>query len=212
MPSETMSLPLPPRVEPAESAPAHIARGLRARDVALLGHLVERYQTQLVRYLIYLIGRREPVEDLVQETWLRVLERGRQYDGRMRFEPWLFAIARHLALDLMRRRRLLSLDGARQDGAAGDGGSFPACPPAGGLSPFEAAARSEDAARLAASLAALEPIYREALLLRFQEEMSLLEIAGVVGAPVSTVASRIQRGLAALRARLAGEEDADGRS
>jgi RNA polymerase sigma-70 factor (ECF subfamily) len=212
MPPETMSLPLPPCVEPVESAPAHIARGLRARDVALLGRLAERYQTQLVRYLIYLIGRREHVEDLVQETWLRVLERGRQYDGRMRFEPWLFAIARHLALDLMRRRRVLSLDGARQDGAAGDDGSFPAGLPAGGPSPFEAAARSEDAARLAASLAALGPIYREALLLRFQEEMSLLEIAGVVGAPVSTVASRIQRGLAALRARLAREGDADGRS
>jgi len=207
-----MSLPLPPCVKPAESAPTQIARGLRARDVALLGGLVERYQAQLVRYLIYLTGRREHVEDLVQETWLRVLERGRQYDGRMRFEPWLFAIARHLALDLMRHRRVLSLDGAWQAGPAGDDGSFPASLPADGPSPFEAAARSEDAARLAASLAALEPIYREALLLRFQEEMSLLEIAGVVGAPVSTVASRIQRGLAALRARLAKEEDADGRS
>jgi len=199
-----MSLPLPSRAEPAETAPAQIARGLYGRDVALLGRLVERYQAQLVRYLIYLTGRREHVEDLVQETWLRVLERGRQYDGRMRFAPWLFAIARHLAVDLLRRRHAVSLD------EAGGGGDFGLL--ASGPSPFEAAARSEDAARVAGALAALEPIYREALLLRFQEEMSLAEIAGVVGSPVSTVASRVQRGLQALRARLAREEEDDGRS
>ena len=55
------------------------------------------------------------------------------------------------------------------------------------------------AIRLAAGLDALEPIYREALLLRFHEELSLEEIGRVVGAPVQTVASRIRRGLERLR-------------
>jgi RNA polymerase sigma-70 factor (ECF subfamily) len=53
--------------------------------------------------------------------------------------------------------------------------------------------------RLAGRLQILAPLYREALLLRFQEDMSLPEIAQVVGAPVTTVSSRIYRGLAALR-------------
>ena len=66
-------------------------------------------------------------------------------------------------------------------------------------SPFLAAARSEDATRLAAAMDLLEPIYRESLLLRFQEELSLQEIAEVTGAPVTTISSRIYRGLAALR-------------
>ena len=48
---------------------------------------------------------RDPVDDLVQETWLRVLERGGSYNGRSRFEPWLFAIARNLTLDHLRKRR-----------------------------------------------------------------------------------------------------------
>ena len=87
-----------------------IARGLRQRDVALLQSLVERYQYRLVRYLTYLLGQRDMVDDLVQETWLRVLQRGHSYDGKSRFEPWLFTVARNLALDLARKRRLSSLD------------------------------------------------------------------------------------------------------
>lgn len=182
-----------------------IAQVLRRRDgpnasgLALLNRLVERYQARLVRYLVHLLGRREPVEDLVQETWLRVLERGRQYDSRLRFEPWLFAIARNLALDLLRRKPVSSLDAVEA----------PASPDP---SPFEASAKTEEAARLARSLAALEPLPREALLLRFQEEMSLLEIARVVEAPVSTVSSRIYRGLAALRTQLEKEENEHGHS
>ena len=71
-------------------------------------------------------------------------------------------------------------------------------------SPFEQAARTEDAQRLAHSLQMLEPIYREALVLRFQEDLSLQEMAAVIGASVSTVSSRVYRGLAALRAQLDG--------
>jgi RNA polymerase sigma-70 factor (ECF subfamily) len=61
--------------------------------------------------------------------------------------------------------------------------------------------------RLAGRLQILPPLYREALLLRFQEDLSLAEIAQVLGAPVTTVTSRIYRGLAALRS--AFEEGGD---
>ena len=75
-------------------------------------------------------------------------------------------------------------------------------------SPFLTAARNEDAARLATALGALEPIYREALLLRFQEDLSLQEISQLVGAPVSTVSSRIHRGLERLRLGWEGDTNA----
>ena len=74
-------------------------------------------------------------------------------------------------------------------------------------SPFFAAARSEDAQRIAGALSALAPIYREALLLRFQEDLSLAEIARVAGAPLPTISSRIQRGLSMLQDALAGGTD-----
>ena len=56
--------------------------------------------------------------------------------------------------------------------------------PSSDPSPFEAAARSEDAMRLAGQLQILPPLYREALLLRFQEDLSLAEMAQVLGAPI----------------------------
>jgi RNA polymerase sigma-70 factor (ECF subfamily) len=183
-----------------ESEPERIARGLRERDVAMLQGLVQQYQYRLARYFIFLLGGRDHVDDLVQDTWLRVLERGRSFDGESRFEPWLFAIARNLAIDQTRKRRLVSLDSSDADESEPD---LPT-PVSGALSPFEQAARTEDAQHLAKSLQALQPVIREALVLRFQEELSLLEISHVVGASVSTVASRIYRGLAAMRQQMDG--------
>ncbi|MGC1871576.1 MAG: RNA polymerase sigma factor [Acidobacteriaceae bacterium] len=189
-----------------ESEPQRIACGLRHRDVALLQTLVQQYQYRLVRYFIFLLGTRDQVDDLVQETWLRVLERGGSYDGESRFEPWLFAIARNLAIDHTRKRRLVSLDSTDDN----EGEPAPLSPVSGAASPFEQAARTEDAQQLARSLQSLQPVYREALVLRFQEELSLQEISQVVGASVSTVSSRIYRGLAALRQRMDGGAHANG--
>ena len=178
----------------AETETAKIARGLRERDMQLVADLVERCQHRLVRYLLYLTGRREYAEDLAQETWVRVLQRGSQYNGRQRFDPWLFAIARNLAIDYLRKKR----KGVQTASLPNDRDAMLLLPTSG-PSPFEAAARSEDAIRLAGQLQILSPLYREALLLRFQEDLSLPEIAQVLGAPVTTVTSRIYRGLAALR-------------
>jgi RNA polymerase sigma-70 factor, ECF subfamily len=185
-----------------ETEPAKIARGLRERDVQLLADLVERCQHRLVRYLLYLTGRRDYAEDLAQETWIRVLQRGSQYNARQRFDPWLFAIARNLAIDYLRKKRK-----AVQTASLPDDRDEILLLPTSGPSPFEAAARSEDAIRLAGQLQILSPLYREVLLLRFQEDLSLPEIAQVLGAPLTTVTSRIYRGLAALRS--AFEEGGD---
>jgi RNA polymerase sigma-70 factor (ECF subfamily) len=186
----------------AEAETAKIARGLRERDMELLADLVDRCQHRLMRYLLYLTGRREYAEDLAQETWVRVLQRGSQYNGRQRFDPWLFAIARNLAIDYLRKKRK-----AVETASSPDDRDEILLVSSSGPSPFEAAARSEDAIRLAGQLQILSPLYREALLLRFQEDLSLAEIAQVLGAPVTTVTSRIYRGLAALRS--AFEEGGD---
>jgi RNA polymerase sigma-70 factor, ECF subfamily len=178
-----------------------LARALRRRDPDLLDRLIEQYQFRLFRYLVHLTGNQERAEDFFQETWLRVLERGHQYDGRWKFEAWLFAIARNLVLDWHRRKKPQSLDslaGAHDDAPAFDV-QDEKCE-----SPLEQFLRAETREGVQLSLQKVPAIYREVLLLRFQEEMQLDEIATVTGAPISTVKSRLYRGLEALKSQMPG--------
>jgi RNA polymerase sigma-70 factor, ECF subfamily len=171
-----------------------IARGLECRDPALLDHLIEKYQHRLLRYLLYLNGRRDLAEDFFQETWVRVLERGRQYDSRREFSTWLFTIARNLTIDHMRRVQPASLDSLSE----GDDRGVFEIPAAGQPSAFDATVQREQKEQISAGMLRIAAEFREALVLRFHEGMSLDEIAAVTGAPLGTVKSRLYRGLAAL--------------
>ena len=183
------------RVEDAQRENLAIAKGLKRNDPALLDQLIEQYQHRLLRYLLFLTGKREVAEDLFQETWMRVLLRGAQYNGKARFDTWLFTIARNLVIDLSRKRQMSSLDEMSEAGE--DERPFEVA--IDGPSPFEQFATREDRAEVAEVLLKLEPNYREVLTLRFHEELSLEEIASVTRAPLSTVKSRLYRGLAALK-------------
>jgi len=127
-----------------------------------------------------------------------VLRRGSQYNGKARFDTWIFTIARNLVIDLSRKRTMASLDEMRETGE--DERPFEIAQD--GPSPLEQFQYREDAAELATVMNTLEPNYREVLTLRFHDEMSLEEIAGVTRAPLSTVKSRLYRGLAALKPQL----------
>ncbi len=177
---------------------AAIARGLKRQDPELMDQLIETYQHRLMRYLMFLTGKREVAEDLFQEVWIRVLRRGSQYNGKARFDTWIFTIARNLVIDLSRKRTMASLDEMREGGE--DERPFEIVQD--GPSPLEQFEMREDASEVATVLQTLEPSYREVLTLRFHEEMSLEEIATVTRAPLSTVKSRLYRGLAALKPEL----------
>lgn len=172
-----------------------IAQGLKRQDPELLDRLIEVYQHRLLRYLLFLTGRREVAEDLFQETWMRVLLRGAQYNGKARFDTWLFTIARNLVIDLSRKRTMASLD----EMSEGRDDERPFEFPMTGPSPLEQFQSRENCAEVSEILLRLEPNYREVLVLRFYEELSLDEIASLTRAPLSTVKSRLYRGLAALK-------------
>ncbi len=177
---------------------AAIARGLKRQDPEVLDHLIETYQHRLMRYLVFLTNKREVAEDLFQEVWIRVLRRGSQYNGKARFDTWIFTIARNLVIDLSRKRTMASLDEMREGGE--DERPFEIAEDS--PSPLDRYEFKENAAELAEVLQGLEPSYREVLTLRFHEEMSLDEIATITRAPLSTVKSRLYRGLAALKPAL----------
>jgi RNA polymerase sigma-70 factor, ECF subfamily len=178
-----------------------IAAGLKRREAGLLDQLITRYQHRLLRYLVYLTGSRELAEDLFQEVWMRVLLRGDQFNGKSRFDTWLFTIARNLVIDYRRKRTLASLD-ELFDGAGDDDRPMAHEITDGQPTPFDRMATSEDRERVAHALLKIDTLYREVLVLRFHEELSLQEIAAVTRAPLSTVKSRLYRGLAAIKPSL----------
>lgn len=182
----------------AEQVNAAITLGLRRHDPDLIEQLIETYQHRLFRYLLFLTGNRDLSQDLFQETWLRVLERGSQYHGRARFDTWMFTIARNLMIDHTRKRVMVSLDESHD--SENDGGRERSIDVAANTpSPFDHFQSQEQAARVGQALLGLHPLYREVLVLRFHEELSLEEISLITSAPLSTVKSRLYRGMAALK-------------
>jgi RNA polymerase sigma-70 factor, ECF subfamily len=175
-----------------------IAHGLTRRDPDLLDHLIELYQQRLYRYLLFLTGNPALAEDLFQETWIRVLERGHQYNAKSRFESWLFAIARNLVIDVSRRKKMPSLEDL------GDPESNqPYDPPDDqSVSALQMLVTRENEQAVQLSLLKIAPYYREVLVLRFHEDLNLDEIAQILATPVSTVKSRLYRGLTALKSAL----------
>ena len=175
-----------------------LAAGLRRRDPNLLDRLIEQHQQRLYRYLLFLTGDRALAEDLFQETWIRVLERGHQYNAKCKFESWLFTIARNLVIDVSRRKKLRSLEEL-----ADPESNRPYEPPDDrSASALQLLVLRENQQAVQLSLLKIPAYYREVLLLRFHEELPLEEIATVLATPISTVKSRLYRGLAALKSAL----------
>jgi RNA polymerase sigma-70 factor (ECF subfamily) len=176
-----------------------VARLVRGDTTGLAG-LMDRYQDRLLRYLLRLLGDEAVAEDVFQQTWLHATERIRRYDPGRPFGPWLFAVARNLAIDELRRRRPESLDESAEE---------PAATAAAG-DPLSSAVTGQRRGRVAEALAALPPLDREVLALRFEEELALRELAAVLGVPLPTAKARLYRALCRLRERLlarAAEEE-----
>lgn len=133
---------------------------------------------------------------------MRVLVRGGQFNGKARFDTWLFTIARNLVIDYRRKRTVASLDelfeGSNNEEDRPMSFEISDTQP----TPFDRFASLEDRQRVADALLQVDTLYREVLVLRFHEELSLQEIAVVTRAPLSTVKSRLYRGLAAIRPKL----------
>ncbi|MFG0317612.1 MAG: RNA polymerase sigma factor, partial [Planctomycetota bacterium JB042] len=140
----------------------------------------------------------EDADDAVQDGFVAWLERAPS--GLERPGGWLTSVVRNLSLHRLRtdRRRR-----ARERTAV---------PPHVPAAPDELAARRETIEALVAALFSLPEPSREALLLRYLEDLPPREIARRLGVPVETVRTRIKRGLAALRARLDAEHDGDRRA
>jgi RNA polymerase sigma-70 factor, ECF subfamily len=178
----------------ADSEPARLRRG----DPDAFDALLNRYQNRLYRYLMRLTGDPAQAEDLFQQTWLKVIGGIHRYDEGRPFEPWLFSIARNLAIDHLRKVSPESLD----EPSDITGEPRVARLRAEGPGHLEQLLDRERRSLLERRVLELPAMYREAITLRFEEEMTFEEMALVLRAPVSTVKSRVSRALSALRKEL----------
>jgi len=149
--------------------------------------LYEEHAEPLLGFLIYRTGDRALAEEVLADTFERVLR------SRSRFNPrrggvktWIYSIALNRLRDLIRRReaeeRALERSEAGAPAAAGDD-----------------AARIDERRTVAAALARLDEIEREAVALRYGADLSVAEVAATLGIKASTAEGRIYRGLRNLR-------------
>ena len=169
---------------------------LKAGDPAAFEAIYEAYRPRLFGFLVRLSRRRDVAEDLLEETWLRLVTRAGTLTDDARVGPWLFTVARNLYFSW---RRSHAVDATRTTELDP---SWPA--PERGDSPFEAAARAELEGRVEAALARLPLRDREVLLLVGVEGLTPSEAAGVCGLPPVTLRARLHRA----RERLVAEMDA----
>lgn len=172
-----------------------LAGGGPARERALR-ELVRRHAGPLGRHLATLLRDHALVEDVVQETWLRVYEaRERWRPGDVGLGAWLYRVARNLALDHLRRT-------ARRATGPIEGSDVAEDP---GPGPVRAAIGRQAADAVRRAVDDLPPQDREALLLRFDEDLSYEAIAALTGSSPAAVKQRVFRARQRVRALL--EED-----
>jgi RNA polymerase sigma-70 factor (ECF subfamily) len=146
--------------------------------------LVNRFNPRLRYFLRKLSPWPDRADDLAQEVWIDVLRQLPRLKDAGAFITWLYRIAHGKAMLETRR----------------NGKAPPTIPDVDAIAEKEEETFSpEDAARIHDALDRLEPLQREALVLRFLEELSYEQIGEVIGCPIGTVRSRIHYGKANLK-------------
>jgi RNA polymerase sigma-70 factor (ECF subfamily) len=166
---------------------------LRAGDTDAFDVVYAAYNARLFAFLARLARSRETAEDLLEETWLRLVSHAERLRADTQLGAWLFTVARNLYVSYCRSRML-------EDAHAPD--AIGLWPSGHHSSPFEETAGHELGRRLEAALAELPLAYREALLLVAIEGLKPAEAAQVCGVSGEAMRQRLSRGRAMLAERL----------
>lgn len=167
-----------------EALASRVAHG----DELALRELLRRYERPLANFLHRHTGGRD-VEDLYQETWLRVVRHAGRFDSTRRFSTWLFQIAVNLCRDWHRR--------APPEPQSAD--DEPA------VAELERSDAAVDARRLLERLPAAQ---REVVVLRYYHDLSEEDVAAILDIPIGTVKSRMHQAIARLSTLVRSERRA----
>ena len=165
-----------------------IAR-VRRGDIEAFNALVSRWEKRVFNYILRLTASADDALDLSQDVFLKAYQNIRKLDDPARFGPWLYRIAHNEAYSFFRRRRpetaLENLNEALAERSPAPGFSI------------------DLSLAVTAALDRLNPEQREAVVLKVYEGFKFEEIADILGAPVSTVKSRLYTALDLLKTELA---------
>jgi len=176
-----------------ESELALVTR-LRDGDAAAFDEVYAAFNRRLLAFLTRLSRSRDVAEDLVEETWLRLVAHAGRLRPDTQLGPWLYTVARNLYLSYCRSRVIEESVDGRLMGLWPAGAEQP--------SPFEETAASEAERKIEHALATLPAIYREAVLLVGVEGMKPSEAATICGITAEAMRQRLSRARALLAERI----------
>jgi RNA polymerase sigma-70 factor (ECF subfamily) len=179
----------------------NLVSDILAGDVEAYAILVKRYQKPIFNLMIRTTSCEEDAFDLTQEAFVRAYEKLERFKPSGRFFPWLYTIAMNLARDFLRKTKTREIKKAELYEMQKD------LSEESNLS--ELLLERIDVKHVKAALQDLPLEYREAVILRFHEGMSIREVALSIGISVSGAKMRIHRGLIKLR-RLLSIENSHG--
>ncbi|GAA0497845.1 RNA polymerase sigma factor [Deinococcus depolymerans] len=178
---------LPTEPVPADLLSPELLERLTAGEERAWFEFVQEYEGRMYGYLYRLEGNSEDALDLTQEVFYRAWRSIRTFRPGERVLPWLYQVARNTQIESHRRKQLqrFSLEQAREDVG------FEVTSQK--RSPVQAAESADAQDRVQRALLQLPPEYREAVVLRFVEDLSYDEIAQIQGVALGTAKSRVFR-------------------
>lgn len=174
-----------------------------AGDVPAFEELVRRYQDRVHNFALRWTGNPADAEEVTQEAFLKAFRAMPRFRGDAKFSTWLFQIAKNVCINLFHRgRRQMEHRRVSLQDHMDDDEAVPVQIETPDDNPQEALLEREFAAVASRAIAALDPHYRDALVLRDVEGMDYADIAQILEVPVGTVKSRIHRARSELQKRL----------
>jgi RNA polymerase sigma-70 factor (ECF subfamily) len=174
-----------------ETADTHILAAAQAGDPKALDELIERHQGRVYRFGLKMCRDPEDAKDVLQDTLIAAARSIRDFRGASSFSTWLYTIARSYCIKRRRRSRFAP---AREESLeAREPGLEARQVMDSSRAPDEELAGRQVEGALERAIAALDPKYREVLILRDMEGLSAPEVGEIMGLTVEAVKSRLHR-------------------
>ncbi len=162
---------------------------IKGGDEAAAKELIDRYYAAILRYCGWHCAVPDQAEDLAQETFFKLFRSLPRYKGRKKFRAYLYTIANRLCIDESRKKPFYSLEDAETI--------------AGEQNDIAQVEQREEIRRL---LSVLSEEQREAVILRFGQELGFSEIAKVMGCSMRTAQSRVRNALRLMKKEFGDEK------